>query len=69
MVAVLAEGKRKGSEGCWFWQRPRWSVIVRMEGSALVEEDGLSFCVLLSMGYGDELREARLLGFQAKEKW
>ena len=22
MVAVLIEGKRKGSEGCWFWQRP-----------------------------------------------
>jgi hypothetical protein len=29
----------------------------------------LSFCVLLGMGYEDKLREARLLGFQAKEKW
>jgi hypothetical protein len=47
----------------------QWTVIVRMEGSALVEEDGLSFCILLGMGYGDELREPRLLGFQAKEKW
>ena len=42
---------------------------MRMEGCALVEEDGLCFCVLLDMGYEDKLREARLLGFQAKEKW
>jgi len=34
-----------------------------MEGFALVEEDCLSFCVLLSMGYGGELKEARLLMF------
>ena len=42
---------------------------MRMEGCALVEEDDLSFCVLLGIGYEDKLREARLLRFQAKEKW
>jgi len=42
---------------------------VRMEGCALVEEDDLSFCVLLGIGYEDKLKEARLLRFQAKEKW
>jgi hypothetical protein len=40
-----------------------------MEGCALVEEDDLSFCVLLGIGYEDKLKEARLLRFQAKEKW